>query len=193
MSHSLSGKSSRSIANIALFAALIAAMGLIPKLDLSFGVPITLQTLGVMMTGCLLGAKNGFRAVILFLLIVALGVPLLAGGRGGLGVFLAPSAGFLIGWPLGAAVSGWLMQRLWHLTGWALVVGAFASAFAGGIAVVYACGVVGLASIAKLTVGQALWATAAFLPGDLIKCAVCAVAVQTIARGLPRWRLTDQV
>ncbi len=71
-----------SLPHIALFAALIAAMGLIPKLDLPFGVPITLQTLGVMLAGCLLGARQGFFAVALLLLMVALGLPLLAGAAG---------------------------------------------------------------------------------------------------------------
>jgi biotin transport system substrate-specific component len=182
-------RSSRSIAHIALFAALIAVMGMIPKLDLPFGVPITLQTLGVMMAGCLLGARRGFLAVCLFLLMVALGLPLLAGGRGGLGVFVAPSAGFLIGWAPGAAVAGFLMRRLSHLRGNALLAAAFISALVGGIVVVYAFGIVGLTLLAKLSVTQAAIASAAFIPGDLIKCVVCALVVQTVVRGLPHWRL----
>jgi biotin transport system substrate-specific component len=78
---------SRSIALVSLFAALIAVFGLIPKIDLPLGVPITLQTLGVMLAGCLLGPKRALQALALFLAAVALGLPLLSGGRGGLGVF----------------------------------------------------------------------------------------------------------
>ncbi len=178
-----------SLPHIALFAALIAAMGLIPKLDLPFGVPITLQTLGVMLAGCLLGARQGFLAVALLLLMVALGLPLLAGGRGGLGVFVAPSAGFLIGWPVGAAVAGVAMQRLSHLTGPALLAAVFGSAVLGGVVVVYAFGIAGLVLIANLTPLQAALASTAFIPGDLIKCALCAFVVQTVFRGLPGWRL----
>ena len=173
MNKAPSANSSRTLAHIALFAALIAAMGMIPKVDLPFGVPITLQTLGVMMAGCLLGARRGFLAVSLFLLAVALGLPLLAGGRGGLGVFVAPSAGFLIGWPFGAAASGFVMHRLSHLRGRALLAGAFISALVGGIGVVYVFGIAGL------------------IPGDLVKCAICAVVVQTVVRGLPHWRLAQ--
>ncbi|SCK17072.1 biotin transport system substrate-specific component [Variovorax sp. HW608] len=183
--------SSRSLAHVALFAALIAVMGLIPKIDLPFGVPITLQTLGVMMAGCLLGARRGFLAVGLFLLMVALGLPLLAGGRGGLGVFVAPSAGFLIGWPFGAAVCGFVMRRLSHLRGRALLAGAFVAALVGGIGVVYAFGIAGLALVAKLSVQQAALASAVFIPGDLVKCAICAAVVQTVVRGLPHWRLAE--
>lgn len=189
MTPSQPDRSPRSIAHIALFAALIAVMGLIPKLDLPFGVPITLQTLGVMMAGCLLGARRGFLAVCLLLLMVALGLPLLAGGRGGLGVFVAPSAGFLLGWPFGALVAGLVMRRLSHLQGHALLAAAFVASLLGGIVVVYGFGIVGLTLIAKLTLSQAALASAAFIPGDLVKCAVCAVVVQTVVRGLPHWRL----
>lgn len=189
MTQAASNRSSSSVAHIALFAALIAVMGLIPKLDLPFGVPITLQTLGVMMAGCLLGARRGFLAVCLLLLLVALGLPLLAGGRGGVGVFVAPSAGFLVGWPFGAFVTGLVMRRFSHLQGRALLAAAFAASLAGGICVVYAFGIVGLTLIAKLSIVQAALASAAFVPGDLIKCAICAVVVQTVVRGLPHWRL----
>jgi biotin transport system substrate-specific component len=181
--------SSRSLAYIALFAALIAVFGLIPKIDLPFGVPITLQTLGVMIAGCLLGPKRAFCAVALFVLAVALGLPLLAGGRGGLGVFVAPPAGFFIGWLFGAPVSGWVMRRLSHTKGPALLASAFLAAFAGGIVVVYAFGIAGLSLIAHLSVTQAALASAAFIPGDLVKCGLCAVLVQTVVRGLPQWRL----
>lgn len=189
MTHTPPDRPHRSVAHVALFAALIAVMGLIPKLDLPFGVPITLQTLGVMMAGCLLGARQGFLAVCLLLLMVALGLPLLAGGRGGLGSFVAPSAGFLIGWPFGALVTGLVMRRLSHLQGPALLAAAFVASLVGGIGVVYAFGIAGLQLIANLTLTQAALASAAFLPGDLIKCAACAVVVQTVVRGLPHWRL----
>ena len=87
----------RNVAQIALFAALIAALGLIPKITLAFGVPITAQSMGVMLCGSVLGARRGSMAVLLFLLLVALGLPLLSGCRGGLGLFVSPSDGFLFG------------------------------------------------------------------------------------------------
>ena len=82
----------RSVTLIALFAALIAALGLVPKFTLAAGVPITAQTLGVMLCGTVLGARRGGLAVLLFLALVALGLPLLAGGRydGGCAAPVAP-------------------------------------------------------------------------------------------------------
>lgn len=189
MTHSGAAHSSRSLSYIALFAALMAVFGLIPKIDLPFGVPITLQSLGVMLAGCLLGPRRGFLAIALFLLAVALGLPLLPGGRGGLAVFVAPASGFLFGWMFGAFACGLVMRRFARATGKGLLAAAFLSALVGGIGVVYAFGIVGLSLVAHMSLAQAALAVLIFIPGDLIKCALCAMLVQTVVRGMPHWRL----
>ena len=74
----------RDLAQIAIFAALIAALGLPGTITVGpTGVPITLQTLGVMLAGGILGARKGFLSVLVFLVLTSAGLPLLAGGRGG--------------------------------------------------------------------------------------------------------------
>ena len=99
----------RDLAQIAIFAALIAALGLPGSITIgSTGVPITLQTLGIMLTGGILGARKGFLAVAVFLVLTTAGLPLLAGGRGGLGIWAGPSAGYLVGWLVGVVVIGLL-------------------------------------------------------------------------------------
>jgi len=105
----------RNIVYIAVFAALIAVLGLLPKFTLASGIPITAQSLGIMLCGTILGAKRGALAVLLFLALVALGLPLLAGGRGGLGVFTTPWAGFYFGFPVAAFVAGFVMERTGNL------------------------------------------------------------------------------
>ncbi|SDV48306.1 biotin transporter BioY [Chitinasiproducens palmae] len=182
-----SAVSTRSLSFVALFAALMAVFGLIPKVDLPFGVPITIQSLGVMLAGCLLGPRRGFQALLLFLLAVALGLPLLSGGRGGLGAFMAPSAGFLPGWAFGALATGLAMRVLPGSGPRGMAVRAFLASVIGGIGVVYLFGVLGLAWLAHMTVGQAFVACMAFIPGDAIKCVVCAMIVHTVARGMPDW------
>jgi len=183
----------RSLSYIALFAAVIAVFGLIPKIDLPFGVPITLQSLGIMLVGCLLGPKRAFYTVGLFLVAVALGLPLLSGGRGGVAVFVAPSAGFLLGWLIGAVVCGvsmrQFMKRMPEAKGKGLLIAAFLSSLIGGIVVMYFFGILGLMLAAHLSATQATLAVLAFVPGDLVKCAVCAVLVQSVVRGMPSWRL----
>lgn len=179
---------SRSLALVALFAALLSVFGLIPKIDLPLGVPITLQTLGVMLAGCLLGPRRGAQAMLLFLAAVALGLPLLSGGRGGLGVFFAPASGYLLGWPLGAFVTGAVMATLPASTPARAAMSAFVASVVGGLAIVHLCGVAGLVHIAGLTWTQALVGTLVFVPGDLVKCFMTATVVHTVARGLPDWR-----
>ena len=65
-----------------------------------------------MLAGGILGARKGLLAVLVFLVLTTAGLPLLAGGRGGLGVWAAPSAGYLVGWLVGAWVIGLLTARI---------------------------------------------------------------------------------
>lgn len=175
-------------AQLALFAALTAALGMIPKIDLPLGVPVTPQTLGVMLAGCLLGPRLAFAAMGLFLLGVAMGLPILSGGRGGIGVFAAPSAGYLLGWPLGALVTGYVMAALPLTSPRRAAWAAGVASILGGLGVIHACGVIGLVLIAKLTWQQALLGTLVFVPGDLLKAGLCAVIVHSVARALPGWK-----
>ena len=173
------------LVQIAFYAALIAVLGQFPPFAIPFlaGVPITAQTLGVMLAGVMLGSVRGGLSMLLFLFVVALGAPLLAGGRGGLAVFAGPSAGFLIGWPIGAFVAGFIMERSRNLP---VLAAAALSAAVGGVGVVYLFGIPGLIILADLPFTKALAGTAIYLPGDLIKVAITAVVAQTVARGLPR-------
>lgn len=171
----------RQITHIALFAALIAVLGLVPKIDLAAGVPITAQTLGVMMAGTVLGARRGALAVLLFLALVALGLPLLAGGRGGLGVFVGPSAGFLIGWPIAALVAGFIVER------WRAPVGLVATvgALIGGIVVLYPIGIAGMMIVLGKTAPEATLLVTPFLIGDAIKCGLTGLITQGLAKARP--------
>src|SRR5699024_12859288 len=98
--------SARDLARIAVFAALTAGMGLLGSFTVAGAVPITLQTLGVMLAGAVLGPWRGAASMALLMLGVAVGLPLLAGGRGGIGVFMSPTAGYLIGWLVAPIVIG---------------------------------------------------------------------------------------
>ncbi|MFL2771661.1 MAG: biotin transporter BioY [Rhodospirillaceae bacterium] len=166
---------------ICTFAALTAALGMLPPVPVPLiPVPVTAQTLGLMLTGCLLGPHRAAMAMLLILLLIALGLPLLAGGRGGLGVFVGPSAGFLFGWPVGALVIGIIAskqgQRLLPL---------FIANVIGGILVVYAFGIPYLAIISNLNISTAALASAAFLPGDLIKAIVAGLITVSVRRAYP--------
>jgi len=168
-----SGFDARDLALVAVFAALIAVLGLPGALTVpGMTVPITAQTLGVMLAGSILGARRGALAVLVFLVLVAAGLPLLSGGRGGLGVFAGASAGFLVGWVAGAYVTGWLVEHRpeRYGLGWLVLAN-----FAGGVLVVYAFGIPVMAYVANLTIGKALVTSLTFVPGDLIKIGIAAV------------------
>lgn len=171
----------RSLSHIALFAALIAVLGFVPQIMLPFGVPITAQSLGIMLCGTVLGSKRGALAVLLFLALVAIGLPLLSGGRGGLGVFASPTVGFLIGFPVAAFVAGWVVERSRANIGLAAGIGALV----GGVIVLYAFGIPGLALMLDKTLPEAALMVTAFLPGDLIKIVLAALITQGIARMRP--------
>jgi biotin transport system substrate-specific component len=172
----------RNLTLVALFAALIAALALIPQFTLAFGVPITAQSLGIMLCGTVLGSKRGALAVLLFMLLVAMGLPLLAGGRGGLGAFMLPSSGFLIGFPFAAFVTGLIVEK-WRGPSLAIVAGV-ASVF-GGIVVLYVFGIAGLAIALNKTALESAALVTAFIPGDIIKAVLAGLITAALAKARP--------
>jgi biotin transport system substrate-specific component len=178
-----SGLASRDLAQVATGAGLIAVLGLPGAISvLGSAVPITLQTLVVMLVGSLLGARRGALAVLTLLVLVAAGLPLLAGGRGGLGVFAGPSAGYLVGWVLGAWVIGRLVER--GRPGYRWGRGLVAN-LVGGIAVVYAVGVPVQAWRTGVPLPETAVLAAAFLPGDLVKAVLATGVAASVHRALP--------
>ncbi len=178
----------RDPALIAVFAALIAALGLVPALQpFPIGAPITAQTLGVMLAGSILGARRGALAVATFLLLVAAGLPLLPPSKsrpqGGPAVFTSVSAGFLVAWVVGAFVIGWLVERR---TQRAVAVQVAAANVLGGMVVIYAIGLPVMAAIGGLSASATLTVGAGFLPGDAVKVAAATVITLAVMRGYPQ-------
>jgi len=174
--------SSRDLALVATFAGVVAALGLVPAVSLPVPVPITAQSLGVMLAGSVLGARRGFLALLLFVALVAVGLPLLAGGRGGLGVLAGPSVGFILAFPFCAGLIGWLVERggpAYHLV-WGTVANLL-----GGIVLMYAAGTLGMVAVAHLGVGAAVAANAWYVVGDLVKVVVAAVVARGVHAAYP--------
>lgn len=74
-------------------------------------VPLTFQVLVVVLSGFVLGARDGFIAQLLYLQAILLGAPLTATGLAGPLAFASPTAGYLIAFPVAAALAGWLSQH----------------------------------------------------------------------------------
>ena len=123
----------KDIAYIGIFTALMAICSWI-SLPLPSGIPVTLQTFGVFLAVGILGGRRGTLAVAAYLLLGLVGAPVLAGFSGGVGSYLTPSGGYLVGF-LFTALLMWGMERLLGQKKWVLLLSMLL-----GLAVCYAFG-----------------------------------------------------
>jgi len=174
----------RDLVSIALFAAFIIALGLIPALAIPVlpGVPITMQGIGFMLSGAFLGGKRAFLCACIIWLLVAAGLPILAGGRGGLAVFAGPTVGYLFGNGFGAALIGFLFARTGAFVNGVKAVLIFAL---GGIVVTYGMGIVWLYMVTDFSLSQLIYSNLIFLPGDGVKIIICYLIIRIVNKALP--------
>ena len=179
------GLVSRDLALIAVFAALIAALSVTVAIPLPFSpVPITLQTLGIMLAPSLLGWKRGTLAVAAFLALALAGLPLFAGGRGGVAVLAGPTGGFIVSWIFAALVIGLLTDVMVRNGGYRFWQGLLVNLL-GGVIVIYVIGLPWMSVVLGDGVLATAAAMAAFLPGDIAKAVVTALIAATVFRAYP--------
>ena len=156
-------------------ASLLFALSARVSIPLGFTpVPITLQTLVVMLVGAALGSRRGALAALLYLAEGATGLPVFASG-GGLFYLLGPTAGYLWSYPIAAFVVGWLCER-----GLDRSFATSLLAMLPGSIIIYLIGVPWLAFVVHLSLGQALIAgLLPFIPGDIIKVIIAAALLPT--------------
>lgn len=176
--------SATDLALIAVFAALIAAFSLTPAIPIGIGVPITLQTLAVVLAGLVLGPWRGFLATVLYLLVGFAGLPVFAGGAAGIAVLGKPSIGYLLAFPVGALVAGALAQAFAGWRGARQYLGFFLAGLAASL-VIHASGIVGLAIIAKMGLAGAFVYDLVFWPGDLAKMFVASAIAVAVHKAFP--------
>jgi biotin transport system substrate-specific component len=149
-------------------------------------VPLTLQTLAVLLTGLVLGPARGGIAVLLYLVLGFVGLPVFSGGTSGLQVLAGPTAGYLLSFPVAAVVAGWAAVQVVRRARRALwAPWLAAAAVATSVLVVHTLGIVGLMVNAKLPLGAATVADLPFLPGDIVKSVVAGVAAAAVHRAFP--------
>lgn len=166
---------------VALFAALMGVLALIPAINLGFTpVPIVLQTIGIMFAGAILGSRLGALSQIVFLSLVAVGVPLLANGKGGAAVFVGPTGGYLIGYIVGAFVIGFILERTENVT----FVKMFIANLIGGVLILYVFGIPVLAFVTNISIMEAIKVNYAFIPGDLIKVTIATILSLRLRKAL---------
>lgn len=174
---------------VALVALGVAFLALLAQLRVQIGpVPITGQTLGVLLLGAAYGARLGAATTGAYLLLGAVGLPLFTGGQAGLGYVMGPTGGYLVGFVAAAALLGTLAER-----GWDRSVRMTALAMLLASLVVYACGLawlhVALNGAGALGEGWARTLQVGLLPflaGDAVKLAVATLLLPAA------WRLSGR-
>lgn len=163
---------------IALFAVLIAICSWI---SIPTTVPFTLQTFGVFVTVGTLGGKRGSLSVLVYLLLGAVGIPVFAGFRGGIGVLLGTTGGYIVGFFLSALVM-WGMEKLLGRKTWVLVL-----SMVLGLLVCYAFGTVWFMTVyarstGAIGLGTALgWCVFPFVIPDIVKIILALLVCKRLA------------
>ena len=149
--------------------SLLVALGAQVAIRLPFSpVPVTGQTLAVLLVGALLGSRRGALSLLVYLLEGLAGLPVFAAGAFGLAYVMGPTGGYLVGFAVAAFVVGWLAERGWDRR----LIGATLAMVVGNVAI-YACGLPWL----SIFVGRQSFALglAPFVAGDILKLVLAAV------------------
>ncbi|EOH99332.1 hypothetical protein UAW_00482 [Enterococcus haemoperoxidus ATCC BAA-382] len=175
----------KDMTKIAIMVSIIIVLGFFPPIPISFlPVPIVIQNAGFMLSGLLLGKKNGTIATMLFLLLVAIGFPILAGGRGGMTVFFSITAGYLLAYPFATFFIGWMSEKFNPNNQ--------NSAYGFGITLLFGalfidfCGAVGVSLLSDVTLSKSLLGSLAFIPGDTMKAFLTAIIAKRISKSLSK-------
>jgi len=138
-------------------------------------VPITLQTLAVLLTGAALGSRRGAISMLLYIIEGVIGLPVFAGGVGGVTHLIGPTGGYIWAFPIAAFVVGLLCERRLErrfLTS--------ALAMLPGTLIIYAIGISWLAIFLHISIAQAfVLGMLPFIPGDILKIVIAAALLPT--------------
>lgn len=168
---------------IAIFAALMAVCSWIsiPVLQ----VPYTLQTFGVFVTVGLLGGKRGTLAILVYILLGAIGLPVFAGFTGGIGALLANAGGYIVGFFF-SALAMWAIEHFFGRKPVALI-----AAMVVGLAVCYAFGTAWFMFVYTRNVGAVGlatvlgWCVIPYIPADLVKIALAFLLSERLKKFVP--------
>ncbi|MCR4951498.1 MAG: biotin transporter BioY [Solobacterium sp.] len=166
----------REITQTGIMAALICVLSPL-SIPLSTQVPISLATLAVMLAGGILHEKNGTIAVLVYILLGMLGVPVFAGWSGGAQIVFGMTGGYIVGYLPLAHITG-LFSSLSSQKSRAVRSAMIAAGALLGTAVLYIIGTAWFMFVTKMDLGASLAACVIpFIPGDLLKTAFVCVLV----------------
>jgi len=166
----------------ALFATLTAVLSYV-TIPLPFSpIPITGQSLAVMLAGCVLTPLQAGLSMLTFLFMGAIGLPVFSGGRAGLGVIVGKSGGYLIGYLIGAIIISILVKKNKSK------INMFTACLFGGIIVVHILGASWLGYITGMGIGKAIMiGSIPFLPGDILKSVAAVIIAVRLNKGMIKY------
>ena len=100
------GVSAENLRKVVHIAVVVAVISVCAQIAIPLFVPVTLQVFGVLLAGFLLGPRYGFYAVLIYVVLGLMGLPVFAGFRGGFSVVVSPTFGYIISFPIAAVVAG---------------------------------------------------------------------------------------
>ena len=158
-----------------MFAAVLGVLSQI-QIPMPSGVPVTLQTFAVALTGYVLGWKFGLVSSAAWILLGAVGVPVFSQFSGGVGVLVGATGGFIWGFPIMAAFCGY---------GYAKKPAIFAGASLAGLAVCHLMGVLQFSTVMDMKFGQAfLLASLPYLVKDVLSLVGAYAVARAVRSGL---------
>lgn len=168
-------KNTKQLILIALFAAIICISSFI---SIPIGaVPISLQSLAIMITGLCLKPKEAASSVLVYILLGVVGIPVFAGAKSGVGVLVGPTGGYIVGFLVGAFVISKFVEKKFTPQTAALGL------VLGGLVVVYSIGVCWLSYQTNMPFEKAFKVgMLIFIPGDLFKMAIAYVISSKIRK-----------
>ena len=166
----------------ALFATLTAVLSFV-TIPLPFSpIPITGQSLAVMLAGCVLTPIQAGFSMLTFLFMGAIGLPVFSGGRSGIGVIVGKSGGYLIGYLIGAIIISIIVSKSKSK------ISMFLACLFGGIIVVHALGAAWLGYVTGMGIGKAIMVgSVPFLPGDMLKSVVAVIIAARLNKEMIRY------
>ncbi|WP_130865681.1 biotin transporter BioY [Acidipropionibacterium timonense] len=182
------------LALIAVFAALIAVLAIIPPLFSIGAVPFAIQMIGVMLAPLVLGGARGGSANALYALVGALGLPVFSGQTSGPGVLFGATGGYIWGFIIGGFLAGALATRIMRtrprraiLPIWLYLVALV------DLLVIYLCGTIGLMAAAGMKLSATLALNGPLLLIDLLKALVAVAVAVGVLTAFPRLMPTRRV
>lgn len=172
----------KDLTQIALMTALIIVLGMFPGIPiLMIPVPIVLQNFGIMLSGILLGGKKGTIAVLIFMLLVIMGFPFLSGFRGGIAVFVSPTAGYLFAWMLTPMLIAFINRMIKHYINCKNNFGPLLiSTLLTSVCFTYLIAILWLSIQSHVSLSAAFYANALFIPGDVLKAIIAVLLAQRL-------------